>query len=778
MELEIDGKKIQAESGLTILEVALREDKYIPHFCYHKKLSIAANCRMCLVEVEKANKPLPACATPITDGMKIWTQSELARNAQQGVMELLLINHPLDCPICDQGGECHLQDLALGYGKSQSRFTEPKRSVTNKDLGHLVSTEMTRCIHCSRCVRFTDEIAGLQELGMSYRNNHVEVMPFIGSTVDSELSGNIIDICPVGALTSKPFRNQYRSWELSRRKSISPHDGLGSNIVAQVDKYHQVVRVLPLENEQINECWLSDRDRFSYEGLYHQQRLTSPMIKINNQWSAVSWQVALENVVSKLTDIIQTNGTNQVGVLANAISTNEELYLLQKLMRGLGIYNLDYRLNQNDFQLDGKQQGCNYFEGDLSALENSQSILVIGSNLRFEMPLVAQRIRKAVNRNATLNIINVIKENVLCAVNQQITCDPRQIVDYVAQLVKATTSKNVENNIDLTAINVTPQAQQIADSLVAQNSYIVLGEIAKSLNNYSQLLILVDQLKRNIQGKLAIVSLNANFVGANVVGFVPYYSEQRGFNVQQMLTNKLAAYVLFNSELEYDVIDSQLALTALNNAQLVTVMTPFVNDNMLQYADILLPITPYTETAGSYFNMQGKLQLFNNVTRPWQNAKPGWQLLSNLATMLLPQNIADFSYENITVVRNEISQLVVNLSNSLFGTNNFQLTPVLLNSLVRVGLRSIYATDSIVRRAQSLQQTPLAAVTKQVAISKQLATKLAISENSNISVKQNQISKQFNVKIQDNIPDTVVLLGMYDDTIGFAGLYDTIEVIV
>jgi NADH-quinone oxidoreductase subunit G len=387
IELELDGKHVSAESGASILEVAIKEGKYIPHFCYHKKLSIAANCRMCLVEVEKSAKPLPACSTPVTEGMKIHTCSKLAVEAQKGVMEFLLINHPLDCPICDQGGECQLQDLAVGYGRSHSRFEEEKRAVTNKDLGPLVSTQMTRCIHCSRCVRFTDEIAGYQELGMSYRNNHVEVMPFIGKTVDSELSGNIIDICPVGALTSKPFRHSARTWELSRRKSISAHDSLGSNLVVQVDKYHKVVRVLPHENEELNECWISDRDRFSYEGLYHQDRVTKPMIKQNNEWLEVGWETAIDYVAKSINGIKIDHGADQIGVIASPTSTVEELYLLQKLMRKLEIYNLDSRLTQNDFALDGKQSGVSFLGSDLNDFLNSKSVLVVGSIIRSEQPL-------------------------------------------------------------------------------------------------------------------------------------------------------------------------------------------------------------------------------------------------------------------------------------------------------------------------------------------------------------------------------------------------------
>ena len=357
VNIEIDGKAIQVPPNSTVMEAANRLGIYIPHFCYHKKLSIAANCRMCLVQVEKAPKPLPACATPVTEGMKVYTHSAAAVQAQKGVMEFLLINHPLDCPICDQGGECQLQDLAVGYGGSASRYHEPKRVVPSKDIGPLVAAEeMTRCIQCTRCVRFGQEIAGVMELGMVGRGEHAEIVAFVGKTVDSELSGNMIDVCPVGALTSKPFRFTTRAWELSRRKSISPHCGLGSNLIVQV-KIDKVMRVLPLENEAINECWLSDKDRFSYEGLNSPERLTRPMIKREGKWEEADWPIALERVALGLKAVREKHGAQAIGALATPHSTLEELYLLQRLARGLGSGNVDFRLRASDFSLDGQLEG-------------------------------------------------------------------------------------------------------------------------------------------------------------------------------------------------------------------------------------------------------------------------------------------------------------------------------------------------------------------------------------------------------------------------------------
>src|SRR5438045_4057812 len=356
LNLEIDGKPVQVKNGATVMDAANTLGIYIPYFCYHKKLSIAANCRMCLVQVEKAPKALPACATPATEGMKVWTHSDPAIAAQKSVMEFLLINHPLDCPICDQGGECQLQDLAVGYGASNSRYQEPKRVVFNKNLGPLISTDMTRCIHCTRCVRFGQEIAGIMELGMIGRGEHAEIIAFVGKTVDSELSGNVIDLCPVGALTSKPFRYRARTWELARRKSISPHDSLGSNLVVQV-KGERVLRVLPFENEAINECWLSDRDRFSYEGLNPPDRLRSPMLKQDGSWKETDWQTALTYVTHGLRDIVREQGADAIAALVSPHSTLEEMALAARLVRGLGSDNIDFRTRQTDFRADGKRRG-------------------------------------------------------------------------------------------------------------------------------------------------------------------------------------------------------------------------------------------------------------------------------------------------------------------------------------------------------------------------------------------------------------------------------------
>ncbi|MDD3266045.1 MAG: NADH-quinone oxidoreductase subunit NuoG [Burkholderiales bacterium] len=782
IEFELDGKAVKGEPGSTVLEVALQEGKYIPHFCYHKKLSIAANCRMCLVEVEKARGPVPACATPITEGMKVHTCSKLAVEAQQGVMEFLLINHPLDCPICDQGGECQLQDLAVGYGRGQSRFEEEKRAVVDKDLGPLVKTTMTRCIHCSRCVRFTDEIAGFQELGMSYRNNHVEVMPFIGQTVDSEISGNIIDICPVGALTSKPFRDTARSWELSRRKSVSPHDALGSNIQVHIDKYHRVVRVLPLDNENINECWISDRDRFSYEGLYHQDRITDPMIKQDGKWVKVDWETAVEYAAKSISGVKIDHGTNEIGVIASAISTTEELHLLQKLTRAVGVSNLDYRVEQQDFALDAQQSGISYLGSSLNEFLSNKAILIVGSVIREEQPILATRIRQSVKKNGTqLHAINVLKDDLQTKVATQIAIDPREFEYKLAQILKVCcelSGKN-SNKIDLSAIVADEKTTNIAKSLFENNGHIVLGRVAKGLENFTNLRIIANEIALVVNGKSGLLHSSANEVGAALVGFTPCktafnISNTTGMNARDMLENPRKCYVLLNTELERDSYNSQKAIKALANADTVVVMSAYVNEDMLEYADVILPITPFTETAGSYVNLEGVWQKFNGVTRPLGDSKPGWKVIRVIANRL---GIEGFNQNTIEDVRSEISALQ-NTSEYLNNNINFDKLSINkpdLSGLIRFGIYPIYQGDSIVRRAESLQSTKLANLPT-LAVNGSVAKNNGINCGDEVLVKQPHAQKKFSITVCDEVADNVVLLARNVNTTQFAGNFDAIEI--
>ncbi|MGH8752696.1 MAG: NADH-quinone oxidoreductase subunit NuoG, partial [Burkholderiales bacterium] len=481
LKLEINGKLIEVTEGSTIMDAANKLGIFIPYFCYHKKLSIAANCRMCLVQVEKAPKPLPACATPAMGGMKVFTHSDEAVKAQKGVMEFLLINHPLDCPICDQGGECPLQDLAVGYGGSSSRYQEEKRVVADKNLGSLIATDMTRCIYCTRCVRFGQEIAGIMELGMVGRGEHAEILAFVGKTVDSELSGNMIDLCPVGALTSKPFRYTARNWELSRRKSVSPHDSLGSNLIVQV-KDNRVMRVLPRDNEEINECWLSDKDRFSYEGLNSEERLTRPMLKQDGEWKEVEWQTALEYIAKSLKRIRTAYGAEAIGALATPHSTLEELYLLQKLMRGLGSGNVDFRLRHCDFSAE--LQGAPWLGMKIAEINRLDRVLVVGSMLCKDHPLLAHRLRQAAKRSTRISLINAVDDALLMKIEHKAIVAPREMVKTLAEVLKAAAeakSKPCAFSAQLAALNPSQEARRIAESLASGNNVAVfLGNIAQN----------------------------------------------------------------------------------------------------------------------------------------------------------------------------------------------------------------------------------------------------------------------------------------------------------
>ncbi|HKU85026.1 MAG TPA: NADH-quinone oxidoreductase subunit NuoG, partial [Casimicrobiaceae bacterium] len=496
LNIEVDGRAVQVPHGSTVMDAANKLGIYVPHFCYHKKLTIAANCRMCLVQVEKAPKPLPACATPVTEGMKAWTHTDQAIKAQQGVMEFLLINHPLDCPICDQGGECQLQDLAVGYGASASRYREKKRVVFHKYMGPLISAEeMTRCIHCTRCVRFGQEIGGIMELGMSGRGEHAEIETFVGRTVDSELSGNMIDLCPVGALTSKPFRFAARTWELARRKSVSPHDGLGSNLVVQV-KNDRVMRVLPLENEAVNECWISDKDRFSYEALNTPERLTQPMLKQGGEWKTVDWPTALEYVANGLTDVVQRHGPAAVGALVSPHSTLEEMALAARLVRGLGSDNVDFRLRQADFRDDGQRAGAPFLGMPIADLGRLDRALVVGSFLRKDHPLIAHRLRQAAKKGAQISSLHSVDDDWLLPVAHRAIVVPSLLPAMLGQIVVAAAQgAGKPAPAALHGVEPVAAADVIAASLLSgERRAILLGNYAVQHPDASQIFALAHAL--------------------------------------------------------------------------------------------------------------------------------------------------------------------------------------------------------------------------------------------------------------------------------------------
>ena len=689
VEIELDGQKVQVAEGSLVMQAAEKAGTYIPHFCYHKKLSIAANCRMCLVDIEKAPKPMPACATPVTQGMIVRTKSDKAIKAQQSVMEFLLINHPLDCPICDQGGECQLQDLAVGYGGSSSRYEEEKRTVPVKDVGPLISMqEMTRCIHCTRCVRFGQEVAGVMELGMIHRGEHSEITTVLNDTVDSELSGNMIDICPVGALTSKPFRYSARTWELSRRKSVSPHDSTGANLVVQV-KNHKVMRVVPLENEAVNECWIADRDRFSYEALNGPERLTAPMLKQGGEWKTVDWQTALEYVANGLKQIHADHGAQSIGTLASPHSTLEELYLAGTLMRGMGSGNIDYRLRNAEF---APHEGVRHLGTSIASLSQLQRVLVVGSNLRKDHPLFAQRIRQAVRKGGSLSAINSVAYDWAMPVANTLLSPAGSWVQALADVATAVAA---EKGVAAPAAGtLTDAAKAIAKSLLGgERKAILLGNAAAHHASAASLLALANWLGAQTGATVGYLTEAANTVGAQLAGALP---DAGGLDAGQMLSGSLKAAVLLNTEPEFDAAGGARAMAALNTAQMVVTLSPFKAN--LSFSDVLLPIAPFTETAGTFVNAEGRAQSFHGVVRPLGETRPAWKVLRVLGSTL---GLPGFDAETVEDVRAlalpaDVSSLLSNATQAAIDLSAKGGEPC---------TGAIYQLDSLVRRAPSLQLT-------------------------------------------------------------------------
>ena len=699
VEIELDGQKVNVLEGSTIMHAAEKAGTYIPHFCYHKKLSIAANCRMCLVDVEKAPKPMPACATPVTQGMIVRTKNDKAIKAQKGVMEFLLINHPLDCPICDQGGECQLQDLAVGYGASESRYEEEKRVVFHKDVGPLISMqEMSRCIHCTRCVRFGQEVAGVMELGMSHRGEHAEIETFVGMSVDSELSGNMIDICPVGALTSKPFRYSARTWELSRRKSVSPHDSTGANLIVQV-KNNKVMRVVPLENEDVNECWIADRDRFSYEALSSDERLLNPMLKQGGEWKTVDWQTALEYVANGLKQIKGDHGADSIGALVSPHSTLEELYLAATLMRGLGSDNVDYRLRNAEFESSATVR---WLGTSVASLSQLQRVLIVGSNLRKDHPLFAQRIRQSVRKGCAVHAINSVAELAsadawaMPIANALLTA-PGAWAQSLADVAAAIAS---DKGLDSPAAGrATDAAKAIAKSLLGgERKAILLGNAAAHHVNASSLLALANWIGAQTGATVGYLTEAANTVGAQLAGALP---AANGLNAGQMLDGKLKAVILLNNEPEFDSAPGAQSKVSLNLAQMVVTLSPF-RANM-SFSDVLLPIAPFTETPGTFVNAEGRVQGFHAVVKPLGETRPAWKVLRVLANLL---GLPGFDFESSQDVLRQIAGTEEGQVPATMLGNGSDAVITLASAAAPVpAVSSIYQLDSLVRRATSLQLT-------------------------------------------------------------------------
>jgi len=794
VKITINDKEMEVAAGSMLIDIADENDIHIPRFCYHKKLSIAANCRMCLVEVEKAPKPMPACATPVNEGMVVWTRSEKALTAQKDNMEFLLINHPLDCPICDQGGECELQDLSMASGGSTSSYHEVKRVVVDKDIGELVSTEMTRCIQCTRCIRFGEEIAGMRELGATGRGDRMEIGTFVEKSLASELSGNIIDICPVGALTAKPSRYHSRAWEMMQSPSIASHDSVGSNVNLHTFK-KKLVRVVAGENEDINECWISDRDRFSYEGVNSEDRAESPMIKVDGVWKKVTWDEALEAV----TAYFRMVSADEIGVLASPRATLEELYLLQKSMRAIGVNNIDHRLRQTDFN---EQESAGLFPWlgmKISELEKQNAFLLVGSNVRQDQPMINHRIRKATLQGAKVMCINPFELDFNYDVEHQVASSPSAMVDSLAALAVASfalsKTKIPAGLTDLLGgIKPSKTDKAIVNKLQdADNAVVFLGNLSVQNPSFSTLRALASLIAENTGAKLGYLADSANTAGAWLAGAVPHRKEAGGsvevvgHSITQMLNNPKKIFVLLDVEPLYDCDNSQQAKEVMDQAECVISISPYVSGNILSCADIILPSAAFSETSGTYVNTEGQWQSFRAATGSFAEARPAWKILRVLGNKL---NVAGFDYVSSTDVRDELKAICDEMPvvNNDFEVSGIYTRPdkVSEEKLQRIGEIGKYSGDSLVRRATSLQKS----APEQDAIHlgsqeiERLGLQTVVEESIHgvpvtVNVKQGDEVVTIPLLVNDNIPDGCALLASGTQTSSLLGsAFGEIEIMI
>lgn len=764
VNLEIDGRALQAPRGAMLIDVADEANIVIPRFCYHKKLSVAANCRMCLVEVEKAPKPLPACATPVMEGMKVHTRSPLAVAAQKGTMEFLLINHPLDCPICDQGGECELQDVAMGYGESVSRYTEAKRVVKDKDIGPLIETEMTRCIHCTRCVRFGEEIAGVRELGATGRGEHMRIGTFVEHTVSHELSGNVIDLCPVGALTAKPSRYRARAWEYQQYPSIAPHDGVGSNLFLHVHNSH-VMRVVPRENEAVNETWISDRDRFSYTGLYAADRLTTPRLKVDGAWRNATWEEALARVAQGLAE----TPAERVGALLAPSLTLEELYLAQKVLRGIGVRDIDHRLEQVDFSDDAAAPLFPWLGSSIEHLERADSVLLIGCNPRREQPMLAHRLRKAALKGARISAVHAHRLELNYATEAQLSGDTRSqvlaLAGVAAQLVES--GKKLPKVLaEVVAAAATEDAEtlgaqrRIAVSLAeGAQSHLLLGADAIASPAFSTLRALAGWIARNTDAHLGYLPVGANASGAWLAGCVPHRgpgggSVEAGLDTLSMLGEGRDLLLLAGIDPARDFADPRLALAALGDARLVIALGAFASPELEAVADVLLPTATAYETTGTFVNTEGRWQSFRAACAAPGDTRPGWKIWRVLGNLL---NLRGLDYLESRAVRDELKPL---LPEGEFSTQvNLRSAhveiPEAAKGLVRMQVRGLYSGDPLVRRAIPLQVSPEGRRTEAVFVNPESAG--GHTDGSLVRVRQGREEAELKLTLDPTVPVGVAI---------------------
>jgi NADH-quinone oxidoreductase subunit G len=704
VNIEVDGQAMEVPKNSMIIEATDKAGISIPRFCYHSKLSIAANCRMCLVDVEKAPKPMPACATPVMDGMKIYTQSRRAIDAQHGVMEFLLINHPLDCPICDQGGECELQDLAMGYGRSVSRFSERKRVVKDHNIGPLVQTDLTRCIQCTRCVRFLGEIAGTDELGMYGRGDRSEIGASISQGVDSELSGNIIDLCPVGALTNKPFRFSARAWELMARPSVAVHDGVGSNVWYHTRR-KRVMRAVPRDHESTNETWLSDRDRYAHFGLNAEDRVLEPMIKVDGKWSNVPWDEAISYVTETLRSTVTAHGASALGVLMSPSVSTEEYFLAQRLTRGLDCANIDHRLREQDFSDDKACKAGAAFQSPMSDIDEANNILLIGSHIRHEAPILGQRVRKAWRKGARVAVLNPVDWNLHFSLTEKLISAPQYLVSELAQLAVAvakTTGKVLPDAIQALAGNsqASDSHTAIANMLTTDgNSMLILGQAAMAHGQSSWLRQISAWIAEASGATLNILAHGGNSTGAALAGALPATSDN-GLNAREMLTESLKGYLLWDVEPEFDCANPALAVTAIGSAESVVAVSSFASEGLKSVADVILPLAPLAESEGLFYALDGQLQTTENAVSPSGDARQGWKILRRLGAEL---ELDGFNQVDISSLREEMLAEISQQENSVEEVD--LQAPETEGDLYRVGEIAMYSVDALCRRSDFLQQT-------------------------------------------------------------------------
>ena len=702
VNIEVDGKPVKARRGQMVIEVTDNISAYVPRFCYHGKLSIAANCRMCLVDIEGAPKPIPACAQPINEGMKIFTKSPRAIAAQKATMEFLLINHPLDCPICDQGGECELQDLAMGYGRDISRYNDGKRVVKDKDIGPLVSTDMTRCIHCTRCVRFGEEIQGNPQLGTVGRGEDVKISTYVEQNINHELSANIIDLCPVGALNNKPYRYSARAWEMTQHATVSPHDCAGSNLYAHVLR-GTIKRIVPRDNESINEAWISDRDRFSYEAIYSSDRLITPRIKDGGVWRDIEWGNALTHTA----DVLSSADSKKIGMISSSASTVEESYLLSKLAQHLDTANIDHRVNRRDTSDQDSDPVFESLGTDIAAIEKQDAILVVGSNIRSEAPILAHRIRKAAVNGAKVSFANAKEYEYFFDVADYVS--GLGLVELLSGIAVAANVKSDAVSVLCAGVKANDAQSRIANSLKdADDAMVLLGCIAGNHAAYSAVRALAAAIANETGATIGFVTSGPNASGASLAGVLPHREvggakrEKPGMTVAAMLSNELEALVLVNVEPDADIHATTDVVAKMAEHRFVVALTPFISEALLESADLLLPIGTFAETSGTYINAAGTWQSFSGVASPVGESRPCWKVLRVLGNLMDAEN---FNYVTSEEVLGEFKSAVGNTNAGGYSMGGQLTKPNGEDSPADEIDTPLYSVDGLVRRAHALQKT-------------------------------------------------------------------------